>query len=133
MVDSDMEVMVDSDMEVMVDSDMEAMVDSGMEAMVDTDVAAMVDTAMDTVVMGIVTVHLLIKIMRIHSQEITNHNLTINLKHMAKLRRILKLMPSLNHILKRTLNLKRMIILKHTVSRKPIHTLIHKQLTLKLV
>merc|ERR1712059_51365 len=61
----------------------------------------------------IVIVHLLIKIMHIHSQDITNHNLTINLKHIP--------------------NPKHMIVLKHTVSHKSIPTLIHRQLTLKLV
>merc|ERR1712059_184291 len=120
------------DVEVLVGT---VMVDMGVEAMEATVKAAIV------VVMGrvatdmvkvmdiletkaiIVIVHLLIKIMHIHSQEIANHNLTINLKHMPNLRRILKLMPSHNRILKlkRTLNLKRipnlkhMIILKHTV------------------
>merc|ERR1712059_209789 len=137
-----MEVMVDMGVEAMVDTVMEAMVDTVMEAMVDTVMEAMVVTvkAAMVVVMGrvatdmvqvmdilgtkaiIVIVHLLIKIMHIHSQDITNHNLTINLKHMPNLRRILKLMPSHNHILK----LEHMIILKHTVSHKPIPTLIHR-------
>merc|ERR1719188_1863602 len=58
--------------------------------------------------------------MRIHSLEITNRNLTISLNHMAKVRLILKIMPSLNRILR----LKPMIILKLTHS--------HKQPTLKL-
>merc|ERR1712059_5534 len=110
------------DVEVLVGT---VMVDMGVEAMEATVKAAIV------VVMGrvatdmvkvmdiletkaiIVIVHLLIKIMHIHSQEITNHNLTINLKHM----------PNLKHI----------IILKHSVSHKPIPSLIHRQLTLKLV
>merc|ERR1712059_247451 len=154
MVVMDVEVLVGTVMEVMVDMGVEAMVDTVMEAMVVTVMEAMVVTVMEAmvkaaivVVMGrvatdmvqvmdiletkaiIVIVHLLIKIMHIHSQEITNHNLTINLKHMPNLRRILKLMPSL----KRIPNLKHMIILKHTVSHKPIPTLIHRQLTLKLV
>merc|ERR1712059_230507 len=130
MVDMVVEAMVDTVMEVMVVTVMEAMVVTVMEAMVVTVMEAMVKAAI-VVVMGrvatdmvqvmdiletkaiIVIVHLLIKIMHIHSQEITNHNLTINLKHMP--------------------NLKHMIILKHTVSHKPIPTLIHRQLTLKLV
>merc|ERR1712059_234024 len=143
MVDMVVEAMVDMGVEAMVDTVKEAMVDTVMEAMVVTVMEAMVVMVMAAmvVVMGrvatdmvqvmdiletkaiIVIVHLLIKIMHIHSQEITNHNLTINLKHMPNLRRILKLMPSHKH----------MIILKHTVSHKPIPTLIHRQLTLKLV
>merc|ERR1712059_210811 len=125
-----------------VDMGVEAMVDTVKEAMVVTVMEAMVKAAI-VVVMGrvatdmvqvmdiletkaiIVIVHLLIKIMHIHSQEITNHNLTINLKHMPNLKRTLNL--------KRIPNLKHMIILKHTVSHKPIPTLIHRQLTLKLV
>merc|ERR1712059_78598 len=123
-----MEVMVVMAVEVLVGTVMEVMVDMGVEAMVVTVMEAMVDTVMEAmvvtvkaamvVVMGrvatdmvqvmdilgtkaiIVIVHLLIKIMHIHSQDITNHNLTINLKHMPNLRRILKLMPSHNHILK---------------------------------
>merc|ERR1712059_87958 len=121
MVDTVKEAMVDTVMEAMVDTVMEAMVVTVKEAMVVTVMEAMVVTVMEAmvkaaivVVMGrvatdmvkvmdiletkaiIVIVHLLIKIMHIHSQEITNHNLTINLKHMPNLRRILKLMPSHN-------------------------------------
>merc|ERR1712059_18600 len=133
MVDMVVEAMVDMGVEAMVDTVKEAMVDTVMEAMVVTVMEAMVVMVMAAmvVVMGrvatdmvqvmdiletkaiIVIVHLLIKIMHIHSQEITNHNLTINLKHM----------PNLKHI----------IILKHSVSHKPIPSLIHRQLTLKLV
>merc|ERR1712059_74162 len=138
MVDMGVEAMVDTVKEAMVDTVKEAMVVTVMEAMVVTVMEAMVVTVMEAmvkaaivVVMGrvatdmvqvmdiletkaiIVIVHLLIKIMHIHSQEITNHNLTINLKRIP--------------------NLKHMIILKHTVSHKPIPTLIHRQLTLKLV
>merc|ERR1712059_190753 len=138
----DVEVLVGTVMEVMVDMGMEAMVKAAIVVVmgrVATDMVKVMDILETKAI--IVIVHLLIKIMHIHSQEITNHNLTINLKHMPNLRRILKLMPSHNRILKlkRTLNLKRipnlkhMIILKHTVSHKPIPTLIHRQLTLKLV
>merc|ERR1712059_129220 len=130
-------VLVGRVMEVMVDMGVEAMVDTVMEAMVVTVKAAMVVVmgrvatdmvqVMDILVTKaiIVIVHLLIKIMHIHSQDITNHNLTINLKHMPNLRR------SLN--LKHIPNPKHMIVLKHTVSHKSIPTLIHRQLTLKLV
>merc|ERR1712059_200345 len=138
-----MEVMVDMGVETMVDTVMEAMVDTVMEAMVVTVKAAMVvvmgRVATDMVqvmdILGttaiIVIVHLLIKIMHIHSQDITNHNLTINLKHMPNLNHILKLKRTLN--LKHIPNPKHMIVLKHTVSHKSIPTLIHRQLSLKLV
>merc|ERR1719510_372339 len=96
-------VVVDTVMEVMVDTGMEVMVDTGLEVMVDTGMEALADMGTVVTDMGILEtkaiiaiVHLLIKIMRIHSLEITKLNLSISLNHMAKLRRILKIMPSLN-------------------------------------
>merc|ERR1719412_753871 len=150
MVDTGLEdlvdsVVVDTVMEDMVVTVMEALVGTGMEALVDTGMEALVDMGTVATDMDILEtkaiipiVHLLIKIMRIHSLEITNRNLTIRLNHMAKVRLILKIMPSLNRILrlkpmlnlkvirshKLILSLKRMIILKLTLS--------HKQPTLKL-